>query len=268
MVTIDFLQGAAITSLSSGSNTPTRSDTEARSSFESPRSLPTPELLVQPDFGYITRLASQAPRKVYETRHPKETMTSQEDRNWEMRLQQLQETMDTMQARFMAITDRFGTTDPNVETPGAGVQPPSTGEHHPTLTASSMENAWASLETPCTPVLVATREQALRLALAAKAKLNELQPGRDAHELRFLLNLLADYNILPERTRQKVLHRINMVFIAVTRNWAEAVAASGDGASAAIYPPGYQPPAPIQQVIYRDRPAPRAPRGRGERRRK
>nr|CAD7257388.1 unnamed protein product [Timema shepardi] len=158
--------------------------------------------------------------------------------------------------------------DPGVETPGAGVQPPSTSGHPPTLTASSMESAWASLETPCTPVLVATKEQALRLALAAKAKLGELQPGRDAHELRFLLNLLADYNILPEKTRQKVLHRINMVFIAVTRNWTEAIAASGDGASAAIYPPGYQPPAPIQQVIYRDRPAPRAPRGRGERRRK
>nr|CAD7207076.1 unnamed protein product [Timema douglasi] len=234
-----------LVSLVKGPAARVKSDTEARSSFESPRSLPTPELLSQPDFGYITRLASQAPRQVYQTRHPREMTSSQDGRSWEARLQTLQERSTPCKRA-----------------------PPSTGGLPSTSSAELTANAWASLGSPAIQTLAASRDQALKLALAAKAKLGELQPGRDSHEMKFLLNLMEDYPQLPEKAQRKLLHRLNMIFIAVTRNWSEAIAVAGDSATAAIYPPGYQPQPTVQQIIYRDRPTPRAPRGRGGRRRK
>nr|CAD7423684.1 unnamed protein product [Timema monikensis] len=71
-----------------------------------------------------------------------------------------------------------------------------------------------------------------------------------------------DYDQLPVITRQKILHRLNMLFIAVTKSWTKAINVAGDTAPAAIYPPGYQPVAP-PQVIYQDRPITISPRGRG-----
>nr|CAD7587313.1 unnamed protein product [Timema genevievae] len=177
-------------------------------------------------------------------------------------LQTLQESVDTMQIRFEQIMERFGSTIPAAPTHTAGAQNLFTAGPPPTSVASAPMDAWASLEPIGTPRLVATEDQALRLALAAKAKSLELLPGRDSHELKFLLGLMANYQTMSPDVRQKLLHRLNLVFIAVTQSWAEAVNTAGDAASAAIYPPGYQPAA-RPQIIYKDRPQPRAPRGRG-----
>nr|CAD7614601.1 unnamed protein product [Timema genevievae] len=91
----------------------------------------------------------------------------------------------------------------------------------------------------------------------------KLQPGRDAHEARFLTGLMEHYPTMPPAAKQKLLHRLNMIYIAVTKNWTEAIAASGDGGSPSVYPPNYQPPV-APTIVYRDIPQPRAPRGRGQ----
>nr|CAD7461107.1 unnamed protein product [Timema tahoe] len=240
--------------------TPVKTDSEARDSFDID-SLSTPDVLAQPDFGHVTRLASQAPRETY-ARWRAQTMATGSNQDMAFHLQALQESVDTMQVRFDQIMERFGSTAPAAETPAAGGANLFTAGPPPTTAASAPVDSWASLEPIGTPRLAATEDQALRLALAAKAKSLELQPGRNSHELKFLLGMMANYQTMSPDVRQKLLHRLNLVFIAVTQSWAEAVNAAGDAASAAIYPPGYQPIA-RPQIIYRERPQPRAPRGRG-----
>nr|CAD7200566.1 unnamed protein product [Timema douglasi] len=55
------------------------------------------------------------------------------------------------------------------------------------------------------PTLVATNEQALKLTLAMKAKLTELQPGRDADDTKILVGMMAQYPHLSASTQQNVV---------------------------------------------------------------
>nr|CAD7600505.1 unnamed protein product [Timema genevievae] len=174
--------------------TPERSDSEARESFQSPSSIATPELLAQPDFGYITRLATQAPRTIYKQRHPREMSNP----DFATEFLNLQDTVASMEERFRNIADRFGQPNQAATTQDAGGASPSTAAIPGTLYAEMLPPAesWASLRTTATPQLAATEVQALRLALALKAKLMELQPGRDAHEARFLAVMMEHYPAL------------------------------------------------------------------------
>nr|CAD7575177.1 unnamed protein product [Timema californicum] len=203
-------------------------------SFESPSHLATPELLSQPDLEYLTRLASLEPQVAYARRHPKD-MANQEQ-NMAAQLQILQDSITAMEERFRQKADRFGTTHQYAQTTGVGAPNLSTALPQQTFTAPSGGTAWASLDIVSMPTLVATQEQALRLALAAKAELLELQPGRDPHETQYLVGMMAKYPQLPARSQQKLPHWINMVFIVITKSWNKAIL---DTATAALYPLGF-----------------------------
>nr|CAD7199047.1 unnamed protein product [Timema douglasi] len=242
--------------------TPEKLDNEAKEGFPSPSILATPELLSKPDFGYLTRLAAQALRTVYAQRHPREMA---DPTNLAAQLKILQETVSFMDERFRVIQDRFGSKTPAATTHTAGKPSHFTAAPPGTLSVEPTEFAWASLKATATRQLAATPEQALRITRAMEAKIQEMQPGCDNHEAKFLVGLMAQYPALPATAQRKVLHRLNMLYITITRSWSEAISASGDAASMAIYPPGYQPPQPLQ-IIYRERAAPRPPRGRVQQR--
>nr|CAD7197704.1 unnamed protein product [Timema douglasi] len=127
---------------------------------------------------------------------------------------------------------------------------------------------------PDTAILNTDEASTLRVALALKAKAGELPPGRDKHQANFLLTLAADYPDLPEQIQQTLIHRINIVNIALTKGWQTAIAAAGGDQEAAIYLPNFVPPPPIPRTAFTFQPvresiggfgsAPRR-RGRGRR---
>nr|CAD7441388.1 unnamed protein product [Timema bartmani] len=118
---------------------------------------------------------------------------------------------------------------------------------------------WASLAIDPVQSLDVDGATALRLSLALKSKYADLAIGREKLRTAHLFNLAS---------RGMIIHRIKLLYIALTRGWPIAIDTAGDtSGDPDIHRPGLVPPARIQQptVIYRDRPtsAPFAPpRGR------
>nr|CAD7203257.1 unnamed protein product [Timema douglasi] len=54
--------------------------------------------------------------------------------------------------------------------------------------------------------------------------------------------MMEVYPRLLRNTQQRLLHRLNVIFIAATRSWGEVIPVAGDATSAAIYPPGFPRP--------------------------
>lgn len=131
---------------------------------------------------------------------------------------------------------------------------------------------WTRLLQP-TPdhFLPATTAQVQRLATGLLAKLPQLT-GRDHHEVAFILTMMTDYPNMPDLLANRLYQRANLLYIAVYHGWPTAIAATTSiSGSAAIFPPGFQPPPPLvrctfQQPQARQGPGPTRACGRGRRR--
>lgn len=64
--------------------------------------------------------------------------------------------------------------------------------------------------------------------------------GRDQHETRFVLNVLADWPDLEDDLRTRVFQRLNLYAIVAAHGWPTAIAASAASTSnlVCVLPPG------------------------------
>lgn len=86
-----------------------------------------------------------------------------------------------------------------------------------------------------------------RVAAGLYAKLQSgAITGRDQHEARFVLDILADWPDLDDELRTRVFQRLNLYAIVAAHGWPTAIAASAASTSnlVCVLPPGVTP---IQQ---------------------
>lgn len=130
-----------------------------------------------------------------------------------------------------------------------------------------------------------------RIAAGLFAKLQAgVISGLDAHESRFALDILSDWEDMEPELRVRVFQRVNLYAIVATHGWPTAIAATAASTNSmqCFLPPGVQPvaqqPRPTpqrqgggrranrqpQQQVAQQAPAPAAPapaqRGRNRRR--
>lgn len=83
--------------------------------------------------------------------------------------------------------------------------------------------------------------------------------GRDQHEARFVLDVIADWEDLDQELRSRIFQRLNIYAIVAAHGWPTAIAASAASTSNSIcvLPPGVQP---VQQNRQQQRQAQRGGR--------
>lgn len=99
---------------------------------------------------------------------------------------------------------------------------------------SQADQAWKNLvQPPRSGFPPATKAQVHQIASALLAKLPQLN-GRDRNDVQFALSMVSDYHNLPEPVAYVLYQRLNILFLAVYKNWPTALAASR--ATAAVPP--------------------------------
>lgn len=137
-------------------------------------------------------------------------------------------------------------------------QPPPAAAEVAEDPAFNWESLWSPLDTtfPLPPTGVIQRVAA---DLFAKLQSGGLT-GRDQHEARFVLDILADWEDLDQELRTRVFQRLNNYAIVAAHGWPTAIAASAASTSNTIcvLPPGV---VPVQQARQQQQPQRQAQRG-------
>lgn len=104
---------------------------------------------------------------------------------------------------------------------------------------------WESLRSPLEatfPLPTTGVVQRVAAGLFAKFQSGGLT-GRDQHEARFVLDILADWDDLYQELRTRIFQRLNIYAIVAAHGWPTAIAASEASTSNTVYvlPPGVVP---------------------------
>lgn len=119
----------------------------------------------------------------------------------------------------------------------------------------------SQLETPF-PLPPTGTVQRIVAGLFAKIQANGLS-GRDLHEARFAVDMMADWEDMDDELRLRVFQRVNLYAIVAAHGWPTAIAATTVASSplTCFLPPGVQP------IVAQNRQQPQQPRNRGGRQR-
>lgn len=117
------------------------------------------------------------------------------------------------------------------------------------------------LETPF-PLPPTGTVQRIVAGLFAKIQSNGLS-GRDLHEARFAVDMMADWEDMDDNLRTRVFQRVNLYAIVAAHGWPTAIAASTAASNplTCFLPPGVQP------IVAQARQQPQQPLNRGGRQR-
>lgn len=90
--------------------------------------------------------------------------------------------------------------------------------------------------------------------------------GRDLHEARFAVEMMADWDDMDDELRARVFQRVNFYAIVAAHGWTTAIAATNVSSNplVCVLPPGVQPVAAQPRQQSQQQPRARAGRQRNQ----
>lgn len=144
-------------------------------------------------------------------------------------------------------------------------QPAAPAPGHPLNPPEDPNFNWVALRSPLEapfPLPPTGTVQRIVAGLFAKIQSGGLT-GRDLHEARFAVDVMADWEDMDDELRTRVFQRVNLYAIVAAHGWPTAIAATTVTSNPLVcfLPPGLQP------VVAQRQQQPQQPRARGGRQR-